>query len=497
MYRVLIVDDEPYVVDWLSALLEAQTEPELDVCRAYSGADALNWLNRAKIDIVITDICMPDVSGISLAEKVRQNWPQCKVILLTAHAEFSYAYEAIKNNVTGYILKTEDDDRILEEVGKAVRLLDGELNNLSLLGEVQEQLRESMSIIQKETLLGILEGEAEADEALFRQVQSMGVDISPGSPVQLLIGRMENMPHEISLTERYRRIGAVKKIAEHYFETHARCYPVEYGFNKIAWIILLKREIPLEGDGSADADAPANTAVYTAGMLETIQRSCMETLGMAISFALCGDIPAQLLSRRFKPLDGLVNQHGADSSGFIIYDAEQEDGRAGGVADDAHAQEQASLASLERLKISLEGNRYAEFREEVEKICRQTRNFKSLRNSVALECYFSAATVLISYINQRKLAGKLAAKIDIDGLFNPMAAGSWANAADKLRVLANAILDMQQEDEAKLSNNIIHFIKEYIDSHFFTFLSFLYPWRMRFLNSCGDTPVRFLMKRLK
>lgn len=40
MYRILVVDDETHIVDWISSLLEAQTEPELDICRAYSGFEA-------------------------------------------------------------------------------------------------------------------------------------------------------------------------------------------------------------------------------------------------------------------------------------------------------------------------------------------------------------------------------------------------------------------------------------------------------------------------
>ncbi len=94
MYSVLVVDDEDFVVDNLSGLLESRTE--LNVCRAYSAAEALAWLRRSKIDIVVADIEMPWMNGIELAEKVKMNWPYCKVIFLTAHAEFNYAFEAIK-----------------------------------------------------------------------------------------------------------------------------------------------------------------------------------------------------------------------------------------------------------------------------------------------------------------------------------------------------------------------------------------------------------------
>ena len=99
MYRVLLVDDEPFIVDTLSDLLESQEELEVDVCRAYSSAQALGWLRRAAVDILVSDIEMPGVSGLELAETVRREWPRCKVLFLTAHAQFSYAYRAIQSNV--------------------------------------------------------------------------------------------------------------------------------------------------------------------------------------------------------------------------------------------------------------------------------------------------------------------------------------------------------------------------------------------------------------
>ena len=43
---------------------------DLDICKAYSGSEALEWLNRTKIDIVITDICMPGIDGLELADRI-------------------------------------------------------------------------------------------------------------------------------------------------------------------------------------------------------------------------------------------------------------------------------------------------------------------------------------------------------------------------------------------------------------------------------------------
>ena len=199
MYRILVVDDEDFVVDSLSGLLEAQPDMELDVCRAYSAAEALRWLNRAKTDIVITDIEMPGMSGIALSEKIKLDWPKCKVIFLTAHAEFNYAYEAIKNNVISYMLKTADDERILAEVKRIVGVLDEELKDVELLGQVQRQLNESMSVIRRELLLDIIKNSSGRQEFLFRQLKNIGADISPQKPFILFTGRIENSAPEMDV----------------------------------------------------------------------------------------------------------------------------------------------------------------------------------------------------------------------------------------------------------------------------------------------------------
>ena len=90
MYRLLIVDDEYQIVDWLYELFRGIPYLDLDICKAYSGSEALEWLNRTKIDIVITDICMPGIDGLELADRIYKNWPFCKLIFLTGYDEFDF-----------------------------------------------------------------------------------------------------------------------------------------------------------------------------------------------------------------------------------------------------------------------------------------------------------------------------------------------------------------------------------------------------------------------
>lgn len=467
MYRVLIVDDEAYVVDWLSSLLESQMEPELDVCRAYSAEEALNWLNRAKIDIVITDICMPEMNGIKLAEKVNQNWPQCKVIMLTAHAEFDYAYESIKNNVISYILKTEEDEGILREVNKAICLLDKELTNLQLLDDMQEKIKKSTSELEKEILLGILQSEKGGSEELWEQLESIGVNIVPDRRFLLIIGRTESNRTDKNIVKRYRQLSAIKKIAEHYFKKHLHYYPVEYEVNRIAWIIQPNsKEVDQEDDTVSTIDS-SQTIIFTKGMLETIQQSCMETLGIAISFVIHHElIEAYQLSEKFQDLNNLMNLHGTDKAGFVISDNNLK----GSVSEEEYFPDASFDIKIihninDKLKSCLDNARQDEFMTELDGICKELEKCKSWHSHIANENYYSVAIAIIGHINQRKISSKIAFKIGMHELFNPHSTGSWSNAASYLRRLSKVVFEIQEEFEGDLSNNTIRFLKNYINEH--------------------------------
>src|SRR5690606_19167582 len=97
---------------------------ELDVCRAYSGKEALAWMARTRIDIVLTDIRMPGMSGLDLSAQIVTHWPRCRIIFLTGYSEFEYAYQAIQMANVRYLLKTEGYDKVMETVREVVRELD-------------------------------------------------------------------------------------------------------------------------------------------------------------------------------------------------------------------------------------------------------------------------------------------------------------------------------------------------------------------------------------
>ncbi|UCF67277.1 MAG: response regulator [Acidobacteriota bacterium] len=91
--RVLVVDDEPTLRTVISEVLEAEG---YDVTVAPSGEEALALFDNQRFALVITDIVMGGTSGLDLLERVRANWPDTLVVLMTSYASISTAQEALR-----------------------------------------------------------------------------------------------------------------------------------------------------------------------------------------------------------------------------------------------------------------------------------------------------------------------------------------------------------------------------------------------------------------
>ncbi len=120
MYRVLVVDDEPIILSGIRHMIDWEKEDAEIIGVARNGAEAYSIVETEHPDIVITDIKMPLMDGISLVGKCSAAYPEIVFIILTSLAEFSLAKEAVGYGVTDYLLKTElDSEKLLDSLGKA------------------------------------------------------------------------------------------------------------------------------------------------------------------------------------------------------------------------------------------------------------------------------------------------------------------------------------------------------------------------------------------
>ena len=129
MIHVLIAEDQGMVLGALAALLEL--EPDIEVVgRARDGREALDLIQTAKPDVVLTDIEMPRMTGLELAAELKRRGSPARVVILTTFARSGYLRRALDAGAAGYLLKDSPAERLAEAVRRVhagLRAVDPEL----------------------------------------------------------------------------------------------------------------------------------------------------------------------------------------------------------------------------------------------------------------------------------------------------------------------------------------------------------------------------------
>lgn len=129
MIRVLIAEDQGMVLGALAALLEL--EPDIEVVgRARDGREALDLIQTAKPDVVLTDIEMPRMTGLELAAELKRRGSSTRVVILTTFGRGGYLRRALDAGAAGYLLKDAPAERLAEAIRRVhagLRAVDPEL----------------------------------------------------------------------------------------------------------------------------------------------------------------------------------------------------------------------------------------------------------------------------------------------------------------------------------------------------------------------------------
>ena len=151
MYRVILVDDERLILRGLTTVVPwAELGCEV-VGTARDGADGLALIRELKPDIVLTDIRMPNMDGLTMLAAIRSEHPEIQMSVLTAYRDFEYARQAITLGVCRYLLKPSD----LEELKDAFRQMVSRLDAMPQLKEDmpgEESVREAGNHLVKAAL---------------------------------------------------------------------------------------------------------------------------------------------------------------------------------------------------------------------------------------------------------------------------------------------------------------------------------------------------------
>lgn len=176
LYRIILVDDEEEVrksiikkIDWADAGFQVVGDAE-------NGQEAMEIIEALEPDVVLTDVRMPYMDGLTLAEWVRQDHPSIKVIIFSGYDDFEYAKQAIRLNVIEYILKPVNVEELTAILKKIKHSLDEEIAQKRNVDLLRENYLKSLPIIREQFLNDMLHRPI-LEQVIDEKLKDYGVDI--------------------------------------------------------------------------------------------------------------------------------------------------------------------------------------------------------------------------------------------------------------------------------------------------------------------------------
>lgn len=185
MYTLLIADDDKFERDGIRRLAEKH-KLGLRILEAENGQKALDAMADNAVDILLTDIKMPFMTGLELAAIARERFPHLKMIIYSAYGEFEYAKQAIDVSVVSYLLKPMETDEFLRLMNSMIQTLDEERQIEEKGKALLDAYSRGLSFEKEKLLLDVLNG-MPVSEPLLHRLETAGIKLHSGFHVMALI----------------------------------------------------------------------------------------------------------------------------------------------------------------------------------------------------------------------------------------------------------------------------------------------------------------------
>lgn len=454
MYRLLVVDDEPEVVEGVLDILDELPKDDFEFCTAYSAAEALQQLSHVRIDIVLTDIHMPQMDGLAMYEEIKKRWPRCKVIFISGVRDFDTVYRSIQNRDVRYLTKMESDQKIRQTVLDVVR----EIEQNTLLNDAIQQAKQyytqALPLLRRQYLTSLLEGTCPPQEIAQDIFDEFNIPLKIQNPA-FLFGLCLDPPasgeaYPSRTNEKYLlySLMAVCEDTIKDFTSRYCCY-MEHPF--LLWMLQLPRHTEL----------PDTSQVFDA-IFEQIQKGCRSNLGRKVSIAYShGPLLFSSLSAAYSDIRQTLG-YGQNHFAEGIWDTSlQQVPEPGGEVPDARV----LLRNFSSLENSLELGKGDEYHAVFNEMTDCLRALPKSRNVPSLEVYYNVATLLLKYINLWELTEPVEKAYPLEKLLHPDRFASWTEAVDYLSGLSNNVMELRSQKESERFLDAIVTVKEYIRDH--------------------------------
>ena len=177
MLKVFLVEDEFVVREGIKNNIDWSSHG-YDFCgEAGDGEVAYSMIQKLKPDIVITDIKMPFMDGITLSRMIKSEFPWIEIIILTGYEDFQFAREAIKIGVSCYLLKPVNGESIMKEVDALSEKIREKKAEREAAQRYEEEMRERTELDKRDYFNTLVKGGKSTSE-LLAEAKDLSIDIS-------------------------------------------------------------------------------------------------------------------------------------------------------------------------------------------------------------------------------------------------------------------------------------------------------------------------------
>lgn len=240
MFQLLIVDDEAHVVERFMSTVDWKLIGVEQVYGAYSGQEALAILERMTIDIVVTDIQMPGMTGLQLAAEIQRRWAKTKCILLSGYSDFQYAKEAILHRIENYLLKPITERDLTEAVKRVLDKLKAEWEEVVSKQRMAYALKENLPLLRGHFLHDLLLGRRMDEQKLRDKMELLELPDLVGELFTIMAVRLDYMKvdaRSLSLMEY-----AIGNMVEELFGGRLHIWNTKDAHDYLIFIMSNKRE---------------------------------------------------------------------------------------------------------------------------------------------------------------------------------------------------------------------------------------------------------------
>jgi len=254
VYRLLIVDDEPTVraglrsyLNWASFGIEVMGEAD-------DGDVALAMIEEEEPDLVLTDVRMPTLDGISMAQEISARYPACKIIFVSGHDDADYLKSAMKMSAVDYIFKPVNLQELSAVIARVTADMDVRRMEERQKRELLVKLQEGMPLLREKFLLSLITSGG-SRLAPRERITFLGLDLPVDASYWVLVLSVDDLAEVMaSRSERDRQLlwYSVLNIYQELIDTHLRGYAFEYQNGEFVGILKAGVE---DGEGSDRAEA--------------------------------------------------------------------------------------------------------------------------------------------------------------------------------------------------------------------------------------------------